>query len=403
MPSTDPANGLHFDTRAVHAGAMPVTFAGAHPTAPPIVTATGFWYDSSAELDAVLGGEQPGYVYARFANPTVAAFEEALAALEGARGAVAFASGMAALHAALTACAPGPGSTVFASHDCYGGTYSLLMGPVRAAGVEVAFVDIFDLSSLEAKLAARRPNVLLFEVISNPLQRVADVPRIADFARGVGTRTIVDSTFSTPLLLRPIEMDADLVVHSATKYLNGHGDVTAGVVAGGNEDLLGGVRTYARLVGGILGPHEAYLALRGMRTLGLRMARQCANALALAERLAADGRVERVHFPGLRDSPDFPVAARLFPAGLYGATLAIAIAGAGRAEAMRFMERLRLVRAAPTLGDCESLVLYPVIASHRGLTPEQRAARGIHDNVVRLALGIEDVRDLWADLDQALG
>jgi cystathionine gamma-synthase/methionine-gamma-lyase len=403
VPDSRPTARLHFDTLAVHAGASSATFDGAHPTAPPIVNATGFWYESADPLDAVLGGEQPGYVYGRFANPTVAAFEHAVAELEQAVGAVAFASGMAALHAAVTVCAPGPGSTVFASLDCYGGTSSLLTGVVRQAGVQVEMVDVFDLPALEARLAAARPAALLFEVISNPLQRVADLPAIVALARRYGVRTLIDSTFTTPVLVRPLALGADFVIHSATKYLGGHGDVTAGVVACADPDLLAAVRGYCQLVGGILGPTEAYLALRGLRTLGLRMARQCANACALAERFAADGRIKWVHFPGLPDSPDYPTARRLFPEGLYGATLAIAIQDAGRAEAMQFMERLRLLRPAPTLGDCESLVLYPAIASHRGLTAEERAARGIHDNVVRLALGIEAAEDLWADVDQALG
>ncbi len=400
--SDSAGDGLAFDTLAVHAGEGAVDIGGARPTSTPIVNASSFWYESVDELDRVLGGESPGYSYARYASPTVTAFEQAVAALEGAPGAVAFGSGMAALHAALQACAARPGDTVFVSQDCYGGTYTLLTNVVMEQAVNVRFVDVYDVQALEERVASERPRALLLEVISNPLERVADLAALGAMARRHEAAVIVDATFASPYLVRPLEHGATYVVHSATKYLGGHGDVTAGVVACSTAERAAELHTLCKLTGAILGPTEAYLALRGVKTLALRMERQCANAAALAEALARDERVERVYYPGLPADPGHDVARRLFRDGAFGAMLAFGIRSAARADVMRAMERLRLIRPAPTLGDVQTLVLYPVIASHRGLTPEQRRERGIHDNILRLSAGIEDARDLVADLDRAL-
>ena len=392
---------MRFDTLAVHAGTPPFTIGGAHPTAPPIVPASSYWYDSADELDRVLGDQQPGYSYARYASPTVVAFEEAVAALEGAPAAVAFSSGMAAIHAAVREFAPDNG-VVFASQDCYGGTFTLLGSTLNGEGLSTQFVDAFDLANLDRRLAAERPRALLVEVISNPLERVADVEAIAKMCNSNGVALIVDSTFTTPLLIKPLSLGAACVIHSATKYLGGHGDVTGGVVACATPEQARGLRNWRKYAGSVLGVLEAYLSIRGVRTLSLRVARQCSNAAAVAHALSNDRRIEKVMYPGLASSPDHGVACRTFPEGLFGAVLAFAIRGADKPAVMQFLERLRLIRAAPTLGDCFSLVLYPVIASHRGLTPEERRARGIHDNVVRFSAGLEDPADLIADLDQAL-
>jgi cystathionine gamma-synthase/methionine-gamma-lyase len=393
---------MRFDTLAVHAGAPEFTIDGAHPTTPPLVPASSYWYDSSAQLDRVLGDQQPGYSYARYASPTVVAFEQAVAALENSPAAVAFASGMAAIHAAIRHFAPSSGAVVFASNDCYGGTFTLLGNTLVDEGLAVRFVDVFDLGALEQRLSEEHPAALLVEVVSNPLERVADVAAIASACKEHGTALIVDSTFTTPYLLKPLSIGAACVIHSATKYLGGHGDVTGGVVACSSEAQAAALRSWRKYTGSVLGVLEAYLCVRGIRTLSLRMARQCANAAAIARTLSADERIERVYYPGLPDSPDYAAACRLFPEGLFGAMLAFGIRDADRPTVMRFLEQLKLVRAAPTLGDCFSLALYPVIASHRGLTPQERAARGIHDNVVRFSAGLEDPADLIADFDQAL-
>jgi cystathionine gamma-synthase/methionine-gamma-lyase len=393
---------MRFDTLAVHAGSPSFTLDGAHPTAPPLVAASSYWYDSADQLDRVLGDEQPGYSYARYASPTVVAFEEAVATLEGAPAAVAYASGMAAIHAAIRHFAPTPGSVVFVSQDCYGGTFTLLGNTLSQEGVDVRFVDVFDLPGLARQLGQEKPKALLLEVVSNPLEAVADLHAILELGQQHGVPVLVDSTFTTPCLVQPLSMGAACVIHSATKYLGGHGDVTGGVVACSSEQQAQAMRNWRKYSGAVMGVLEAYLSVRGIRTLPLRVQRQCANAAAIAHALAADSRVERVHFPGLPDSPYREVACRLFPEGVFGAMLAFAIRDADKAAVMRFLERLTVVRAAATMGDCFSLVLYPVIASHRGLTPEQRRARGIHDNVVRFSAGLEDPADLIADLDQAL-
>ncbi|HTD78732.1 MAG TPA: aminotransferase class I/II-fold pyridoxal phosphate-dependent enzyme [Chloroflexota bacterium] len=394
---------MRFDTLAVHAGGPAFTIDGAHPTAPPLVPASSYWYDSADDLDRVLGDQQPGYSYARYASPTVVAFEEAVAALEGAPAAVAFASGMAAIHAAVRHFAPGPGCVVFASQDSYGGTFTLLNSTLAQEGLGVRFVDVFDLQDLARRVGEERPAALLVEVVSNPLERVADLEAIAALCQQHDVALLVDSTFTTPYLVRPLTQGAACVIHSATKYLGGHGDVTGGVIACASEEQAAALRNWRKYTGSVLGVLEAYLSVRGIRTLPLRMARQCANAAAVARTLANDGRIEQVYYPGLPASSDYPVACRLFPEGLFGAVLALAIRDADRSGVMRFLEQLKLIRAAPTLGDCFSLVLYPVIASHRGLTPEERRARGIHDNVVRFSAGLEDPADLLADFDQALG
>ena len=393
---------MRFDTLAVHAGAPAFTIDGAHPTAPPLVPASSYWYDSADDLDRVLGDQQPGYSYARYASPTVVAFEQAVAALEDAPAAVAFASGMAAVHAAVRLHAQQPGSVLLASQDCYGGTFTLLGSTLASEGVNVQFVDVFDIEGLARRVSEQKPQALLVEVVSNPLERVADLEAIAALCKQRNVALLVDSTFTTPYLIRPLAQGAACVIHSATKYLGGHGDVTGGVVACATDDQAAALRSWRKYTGSVLGVLEAYLSVRGIRTLSLRVARQCANAAAVAHTLSRDPRIERVYYPGLPDSADYPVACRLFPEGLFGAVLAFAIRDAERSTVMRFLERLKLVRAAPTLGDCFSLVLYPVIASHRGLTPEERRQRGIHDNVVRFSAGLEDAADLLADFDQAL-
>jgi cystathionine gamma-synthase/methionine-gamma-lyase len=393
---------MRFDTLAVHAGGPAFTIDGAHPTAPPLVPASSFWYESADELDRVLGDQQPGYSYARYASPTVVAFEEAVAALEAAPAAVAFASGMAAIHAAVRLFAPEPGRVFFASQDCYGGTFTLLRSTLGREGVSVRFVDVFDLAALECRIAEERPAGLLLEVVSNPLEHVADLEAIVAIGKRHGVPVLVDSTFTTPLLVKPLRIGAACVIHSATKYLGGHGDVTGGVVACATPEHATELRNWRKYAGSVMGVLEAYLSVRGIRTLPLRVARQCANAAAVAETLAGDRRVDQVFYPGLSDSPDHTVACRLFPEGQYGAVLAFGIRDADKPAVMRFLERLKLIRAAPTLGDCFSLVLYPVIASHRGLSPEERRARGIFDNVVRFSAGLEDPADIIADFDQAL-
>jgi cystathionine beta-lyase/cystathionine gamma-synthase len=384
-------------TTAVHAGhiaARPGT-----PSSTPIVTASGWTYPDMDALDAALGDPQAGYVYSRNAAPTQEAFEAAVSALENGAGGVAFASGMAAVHAALAvALGPQPAGLVAAT-ELYGTSQTLVRYLAAQTGLPVQWVNIRDLTEVKAALGPGR--VLLFEVVSNPLCRVADARAIAELAQAAGTRLVVDSTFTTPCLIRPLELGAQFVVHSATKYLGGHGDVLGGVVVAAAEADALALRRHRQMTGTNLSPFDAYLALRGLRTLALRVREQNHNALGLAEWLAAHPRVAQVHYSGLPGSPDHAVAQRLL-GGCFGAMLAFDIKDAGRAEVFAFMEKLQIIQRIPSLGDTATLAAYPAHASHRPLTSEQRAALGIGDGCVRISAGIEALDDLIADLEQAL-
>jgi len=390
---------LGFGTRAVHAGERPPR-PDFVPTTTPIYPSSSFMYEQLGDLDAVFGNERAGYVYSRYGNPTVAAMETAVAALEGTATAIAFGSGMAALHAACLFAGLGPGARVVASRDLYGATYALLGTLFRTLGAEPTFVDITDLAAVERALAGGA-RALVFETISNPLLRVADVPALARLARAAGALSICDNTFASPYLLRPLEHGVDLIVHSTTKYLGGHGDVLGGIICCDAAQRLA-LLEIAKMTGGVAGPFEAWLVLRGLKTLPLRMRQHSANALAVAQHLAAHPKVARVNYPGLPSHPQHALAARLLHGGCAGGMLSFEIAGAGRAEVFRFMGALRLVVPAPTLGDVYTLTLYPAHASHRALTPAQRAEVGIGEGLVRLSVGIEEVEDIIADLDGAL-
>jgi cystathionine gamma-synthase/methionine-gamma-lyase len=308
---------------------------------------------------------------------------------------------MAAIHAALLAAGAQAGADVLAARDLYGATTALLSRFFTALGVRVHFGDFTDTHAVRRMLNAVRPRVLLLETVSNPLLRLADIARIAELAHSVDATVIVDNTFATPLLVRPLEMGADYVVHSATKYLSGHGDVLAGVVVS-NKDNCAALRDVAKTIGGVLGPNEAYLALRGLKTLPLRLERQCKTATWVAAWLEAHPKVERVYYPGLKSHPQNDLARSLFAGGLYGAVVSFVIAGAGKRRVFKFLESLELCVPATTLGDLYTLALYPAHSSHRALTAAQRAALGISDGLVRLSVGIEDPDDIIADLRQAL-
>jgi cystathionine beta-lyase/cystathionine gamma-synthase len=396
-----------FDTRAVHAGEKrpscepPNGSASYYPVSTPIFASTTFSHDDVATTDRILGGEEPGYSYARYDNPTVRAFEDALASLEGTgeHRAFAFASGMAAMHAALLSAELTNGATVLAAEQLYGSTATLLVQIFGSMGVEVRFVDCYDLEAVERKLQEFRPRALVVESISNPLMRVADVPGLAEAAGASGTALVVDNTFGTPYLQRPLEMGADIVVHSATKYLSGHGDLTAGAVAAGPpyDAALESVR---KLVGGVLAPFEAWLALRGLKTLSLRMQRQCANARELAARLAAHPKVEAVNHPALGGHPDTEISRRVLADS--GGLLSFELAGGDRDAAFRFLNALRLCVRAPSLGDIYTIAIHPATSSHRELSPARRERLGVSEGLIRLSCGIEDVEDLYEDLDAAL-
>ncbi len=392
-----------FETRAVHSGerrAGGKDEAGSFfPISTPIYASTTFSHRDIETTDRVLGGEEPGYSYARYDNPTVVAFEEALAALEGGR-ALAFASGMAAMHAALTAAELGPGATVLAAEQLYGSTATLLVQVFGAGGVEVRFVDAYDLGAVEKKVAELRPRAVVVETISNPLLRVADIPEIAEITRRSGATLVVDNTFGTPYLQRPLELGADIVVHSATKYLSGHGDLTAGVVAAG-PPYDGALYQIRKLVGGTLGTFEAWLAHRGLKTLPLRVARQCENARLISARLASHPKVARVHHPALEGHPDREVALRVLSDT--GGLVSFELEEGGREAAFEFLNALELCVKAPSLGDIYTLAIHPATSSHRELSPSRRERLGVRESLIRLSCGIEHPEDVISDLEQALG
>lgn len=402
------AQQRHIETAAVHAGERGAR-GGFLATSTPIYQTTTFLHDSAAALDAAFE-EDPSFVYTRHGNPTIVALETALATIEGGAGTVAYAcaSGMAALHTALLATGAVPGERIVASRDLYGTTAALLKNLFMGQGYDVRFVDFGDHAAVDKALSEGEARVLVGETLSNPLLRLADVPALADLAHAHGAQFVLDSTFTPPLLLRPLDHGADLVTHSTTKYLSGHGDVLGGVVLGG-PDHAATLRAVTRLVGGAAGPQEAWLTLRGLKTLPLRFERQCANARTVASWLAAHPAIERVYFPGLADHPDHALAARLFGANVapgetteYGAMLSFEVRDADRARIFAILDRLELCLSATSLGDIYTLVAYPAIASHRELTGRERARVGIGDNLLRLSVGIEHVDDIIADLSQAL-
>jgi cystathionine beta-lyase/cystathionine gamma-synthase len=404
----DPQSGrtLDIDTLAVQSALHELT-GKSRPFVPPIVPSIGFTHPTMADMDqafAYQGGPTPAdansYVYARYGSPNASALEEAVALLEGARGAVSFASGMAAIHAALLALAP-HGAAVVAAEQLYGITRTLLGLLARATGLRVHFVDFLDLHAVREAVAAVRPSCLLCEVLTNPLVRVIPIEAVAGIAHGAQATLLVDNTFATPFLLRPLEFGADVVVHRTTKFLNGHGDVLGGIALGSPETMQI-VNQHRRVLGAMPSAFDAWLALRGLRTFALRMRQACANAQRLSEWLAGRKGIKQVYYPGLSGDDCHPAACTLFRPGFFGAMIAFEVDGLDRPGAFALVERLRLVRSVTSLGDVYTLVLHPASTSHRWLTPEQREAQGITEGTLRLSVGIENVQDLIADLDQAI-
>lgn len=399
----------HFETRAVHSGEhRSVNHNGTgpgraqqdyYPISTPVYASTTFSHPDIETTDRVLGGEQEGYSYARYDNPTVVAFERALASLEGSGRAFAFGSGMAAMHAALSAAECSGECTVLAAEQLYGSTATLLLQIFGAAGVEVRFVDVYGLEALEKKVSDLSPRAVVIETISNPLLRVADTQGVAEITRATGSTLIVDNTFGTPYLQRPMELGADMVVHSATKYLSGHGDLTAGVVVA-NPPYDAAVEQIRKLVGGVLGPFEAWLGLRGLKTLPLRMQRQCESAREISDWLVSHPKISKVYHPATKDHPDNEVARRALADT--GGLVSFELVQESREAAFRFLNALELCVKAPSLGDIYTLAIHPASASHRELSPTRREKLGVKENLLRLSVGIEHPQDVISDLEQAL-
>jgi len=382
------------DTACVHAGAIDLPVE-TPPLAAPIFQASVFETPTLELVVRALDAEPGHYSYSRTANPTVHAFETALAAVEGAEAAVATASGMGAISAALFAHLR-PGDRLVTTPALYGTTLRLMDDLLAGVGVIVEHLP--EGGALAAELPADT-KVVYTETIANPLLQVADLPRLADLAHRAGAILVVDNTFATPYHCLPLAQGADLVLHSATKYIGGHSDLMAGAVAGA-QDVLAPVRAAASTLGTPAAPLDAWLALRGLRTLHLRLARHAANAAAVAAHLAAHPAVEATHYPGLAASPDHAVASRVLRDG-FGGMVSFALPG-GRAEIGRFLARLQLIRFAASLADVATTISHPATTSHRDLTPAAREGMGIGEGLLRLSVGIEAPEDILADLDRAL-
>jgi methionine-gamma-lyase len=385
-----------FATRAIHSKAPEIEVAS-RPIAPPIVQTTSFGFERIEDLSGLIGRPQAGYGYSRAGNPTVAELERSLAELEGAEDALATNAGVAAIWA-ITGALCQAGDHVVAQRALYGGTQALLTHVLSRYGIETTYVDHDD---LDAWRAALRPNtrMLYAETVGNPTLAVPDLAAIAELAHGHGAKLVVDATFTTPYLSRPLEQGVDVVVHSATKYLGGHGDLVAGVVAG-ERGLLDRARGQAILTGVTCTPFVAWLILRGLKTLSLRMDRHVASARRIAAHLEARPEVARVWHPDLPSHFDHERAQRDLPRGT-GGVVSLQLRG-GMAAALEFVHRLELFTIAGSLGDAHSLVTIPSQVSHKHVPDEALEAAGIPVDLVRLAIGLEDAEDLIADLDAAL-
>jgi len=382
-PKTPP---VAFDTLAVHAGYEPDPIHGA--VMPPVVLSTTFAQPTP--------GQARSFEYSRSGNPTRAALEACLAALEGGRRGFAFASGCAAATTLLHTLAPG--DHVVCGDDVYGGTYRIFERVMRPFGLDASFVDLRDKAALEAAL---RPNTRMvwLESPTNPMLRLADIRALCDVARTRRLPVVVDNTFASPVLQRPLDLGATVVLHSTTKYVNGHSDVVGGALVTSDDELAERIAFFQNAIGAVPSPMDCYLTLRGIRTLPVRMQRHSESATELAARLSRHKGVARVHYPGLATHPQHELCKRQMKSG--GGMVTLELAG-DLAGSRRFLERLRLFALAESLGGVESLAEHPALMTHASIPRENRLALGIGDSLVRLSIGLEHVDDLWKDLETGL-
>jgi cystathionine beta-lyase/cystathionine gamma-synthase len=378
--------GLSLDTLAIHAGQPPDPVSGAVMT--PIVLASTFAQDGP--------GHHQGYEYSRSGNPTRHALEVCLAALEGGAHGFSFSSGLGASTTLLHTLAPG--DHVLCGDDVYGGTFRLLDKVMKPMGLTYTMVDMQDPSVVRAALR-NETRLIWMETPTNPMLKVFDIAQVAELARHAGVPLVVDNTFATPVLQRPLDLGATVVVHSATKYLNGHSDVVGGVVVTSDSALAERVRFLQNALGAVPSPFDCYLILRGLKTLGVRVRQQCASAATIASRLEQHDRVARVYYPGLLSHPGHALAEKQMRAP--GAMISCEVRG-GLDAAVGFLRRLRIFACAESLGGVESLAEHPAIMTHASVPAAARHALGISDSFVRLSIGLEAEADLWADIDRAL-
>ncbi|MGQ0279831.1 methionine gamma-lyase [Sphingopyxis sp. Q841] len=392
--SSFPLSG--FATRAIHAGYDAKANDGA--LVPPLHLSSTFVFETAEAGAEIFAGEREGYFYSRIANPTVDLLERRMAALEGAEAAVATASGMGAITAVFWSFLK-PGDEIIVDQTLYGCTFAFMRHGLARFGVRVTHVDLTDPANLEACISAAT-KIVYFETPANPNMRLVDIAAVSAIARDHGARTVVDNTYATPVLTQPITLGADIVVHSATKYLGGHGDLVGGIALGTGADMqqvrLVGVKD---MTGAVMAPFNAMLVLRGLKTLKLRMAEHCRSAAAIATTLNDHPAVAAVHYPGLACFPQHDLARRQMPG--FGGMIAFELKG-GYAAGVAMMNRLTLVQRAVSLGDAESLIQHPASMTHSTYTAEERRAHGIADGLVRLSVGLEEADEIAADLTQAL-
>lgn len=393
----------HMRTKLAHTGdlelAKKIQSGVSVPKVLPIYMSSVFTFDDVPSLDAVYAGEADGYVYSRMTNPSTDAAEEMLAAAEGADGALVFSSGMAAIINAIVANVQA-GDHIVSSPVLYGGVYDYFKHELPRFGVEVTFVDFNDPARVEAAI---RPNtrVVYTETISNPLMEVDDLPAIAKIAHAHGCKFVVDNTFATAAVAKPLNMGADIVVYSATKYLGGHSDLIGGAVVSDRENIAQIHRCFT-LYGAIMGPMEAWLLCRSLRTLDLRMEQHSKNALKVARFLESHPKVEKVYYPGLESSPSHALAAKLFVDGRCGGMLSADIAG-GEQGAGTLIRECPTIKFVPSLASFATTISYPAKTSHRAYSPEDMKAAGISMGQLRFSIGLEHADDIIAELDEALG
>jgi len=367
----------------------------------PIYNSTTYFYDSVQDLDDRVYYRKPGYVYSRDGSPTNTTLERALSTLESAEVTHVCSSGMAASHLALLTAGAGRDQLILCSSDVYGSVYTMVDDVFPHLGGRSILMDFTDLNALEVAMRRERPAVVYFEVVTNPMTKVIDAPAVIDMAHRYGARVIIDNTFTTPYLLQPFQMGADFVTHSVSKFLSGHGVSLVGSVSCYRKDFQR-LHDLMIQVGCTLGPNEAWLALRGLKTFPLRMERQCANAMEVATFLEDHPLIDRVRYAGLASHPQYETAQRLLPQGRYGAMLNFDIAGCDEDKAFRFLEALRVILPATTLGDIYSLIVNPARTTHHWLSEEELARIGIRLGTFRMSVGAENIEDLQEDLDQAL-
>ncbi|MGH8381843.1 methionine gamma-lyase [Pseudomonas sp.] len=385
-----------FATRAIHHGYDPLAHQGA--LVPPVYQTATFAFPTVEYGAACFAGEQGGHFYTRISNPTLALLEDRMASLEGGEAGLALASGMGAITATLWTLLR-PGDEVLVGRTLYGCTFAFLHHGIGEFGVKVRHVDMADLQALEAAISAQT-KVIYFETPANPNMQMADIAAVTKLAHQREITVVVDNTYCTPYLQRPLELGADLVVHSATKYLSGHGDITAGLVVG-RKALVDRIRLEGLkdMTGAVMSPQDAALLMRGIKTLTLRMERHCSNAQTVAEYLEQHPAVELINYPGLPGFSQYELAQRQMR--LPGGMIAFELKG-GISAGRRFMNALQLFSRAVSLGDAESLAQHPASMTHSSYTPEERAQYGISEGLVRLSVGLEDIDDLLADIEQAL-